>query len=517
MSKHFGLSHSWMYHRRILIIAFLLLQLSILVIGIAYLTSYLPYLYLINLLLALVLSIYMVNNDKVNPSFRMSWLILMCLFPVLGGLLYLFVRLNPHPRRIAIRFEESIARTEPFLRQDPLVLENVRNITPAAVPMTRYLSSQGPYPTYQNTRVQYFAEGQEGVNALFEDLSQAQDYIFMEYFELDPGEMLDELIGILKERVEQGVEVRILYDGFSHVTGLGDSFPEEMEKLGIEAKPFNKLYPFLSTTLNNRDHRKISIIDSKFVYTGGLNLADQYINLTQPYGHWKDAMIRLQGEAVRSYLAIFIQMWESSKNTSSLRPLEEYFEKIIPETSPPQAFCVAYADQPNFTPNLGKSVYADLIHHALDYLYMSSPYLILDDEILSSLLHAAQSGVDVQLIVPHIPDKRIAQLVARTYYPTLLEAGVRIFEYTPGFIHAKLCIVDDVMATVGSYNLDYRSFYLHYECGCLLIGDPVIPNIRADFEETRAFSTEISMEDYKAFPRQERFAGHVLKLFSPLM
>lgn len=517
MPKHFGRYQSWMYHRRILIFAFFLVQALILVVGLGYLTSYLPYLYLINLLLAFVLSVYMVNNDEANPSFRMSWLILMCLFPILGGLVYLLLRLNPRPRHIARRFEAAIEKTRPFLHQDPKVLDRILEVAPSSLPMARFLGAEGPFPTYQNTRTQYFGVGRQGMNALFEDLSRAQDFIFMEYFAVEPGELLDQLVDILEDRAAAGVEIRWLYDGYSHVTGLDPSFPEELAAYGIDAKPFNKLHPFLSTELNNRDHRKISIIDGKIVYTGGLNLADQYVNLTQPYGHWKDAMLRLEGDIVASYLAIFSQMWESSSNTSPLQPLERYFSQVEAVEAPRHAFAAAYADQPNFIPNLGKSVYADLIHHALDYIYMTSPYLILDDQILSNLRHAAQSKVDVQLIVPHVPDKRITQLVARTFYPALIDAGVRVFEYKPGFIHAKLFVVDDVMATVGSYNLDYRSFYLHYESGCLLIGDPAIPEIRADFEETRAYAIEFTMEDYKALPRHERFVGRVLKLFSALM
>lgn len=511
-----------MYHRRASILLLLFLQLCILLLGIIVLTQYMPYLYLINLVLAFGLTIYTINRDNINPSFRIGWLVLMCLFPILGGALYLFIHLNPRPKAIASRMREAIRDTRPWMQQDPAVLAELEKENPIDYGMAYYLSTQGPFPIYRNNNVTYYDDGGDGFEALLANLQKAETYILMEYFIVSPGGLLDRLVAVLAERAAAGVEVRFLYDGYNHITKLDFGFPEEMEKLGIDARPFAPIHPFLSTEQNYRDHRKITVIDGRYAFTGGINLADEYINLVQPYGHWKDVVIRLEGDAVQSFISLFLQMWNTSSYDAPLPTPEHYYKGVTPVAADTDSelrcrFVAPYADTPNTGLNFGKAVYTDIINSARHYVYITSPYLILDDHMRDILAYAARRGVDVQLILPHIPDKRIPFMVARTYYDTLLKSGIRVYEYEPGFIHAKIFVSDDRVATIGTFNMDYRSFYLHYEVGTWLSDCSCVEEIKDDFADLCTQSFEITPTFWQNLPLRERMAGRFFRLFSPLM
>ncbi len=332
---------------------------------------------------------------------------------------------------------------------------------------------------------------------------------------------MDELIGILKERADSGVEIRFMYDGFCHARSLPDDFPNQLKELGIQVRVFEPLSPFLSTDQNNRDHRKITIVDGEVAFTGGVNLADEYVNFVHPYGHWKDVSVKVSGGAVKTFVVLFLQNWHLDGDKRK----DVWEDYIADGTDKPQenqsasekGFVAPYADSPNIPNDIGETVYIDILNQANDYVWIMSPYLILGSVMLKAITYAAKRGVDVKIIIPHIPDKKIPFLIARSFYPELLQAGIKLYEYTPGFIHAKVFVSDDRVATVGSFNMDYRSFYLHYEVGALFTHGTVLKDISNDYENTRQESQEIKLLDYKSFSFTSRTIGKVLRLLGPLM
>ena len=337
----------------------------------------------------------------------------------------------------------------------------------------------------------------------------------MEYFIVETGVMWNAILDILKRKVDEGVEVRFMYDGMCSISLLPYRYPEKLEKMGIQCKMFNPIKPVLSTQQNNRDHRKICVIDGEVAFTGGVNLADEYINEKERFGHWKDTAVMLKGEAVQNFTMMFLQMWNVSE-----RGKEDYAKYLTPKSLDIRrelGFVLPYADSPFDHENIGEQVYFHLLNHAKKYVHIMTPYLILDNEMVTNLTYTAKCGIEVIIIMPHIPDKWYAFAVAQTYYEELISAGVQIYEYTPGFVHAKVFVSDDDTATVGTINLDYRSLYLHFECGAFLFDLPVIEKIDKDFEHTLAECQEMTMADYRKGSIMQKIYGKALKLLAPLM
>jgi len=325
--------------------------------------------------------------------------------------------------------------------------------------------------------------------------------------------MWGRILKILEEKVRQGVEVHIMYDGTCALFRLPYHYPEKLKKLGIKCKMFSPIRPFVSTHYNNRDHRKILVIDGHTAFTGGVNLADEYINRRRLYGHWKDVSVMLQGEAVRSFTLMFLQMWDLTERTEDF---STYLRcDRIPETAP--GYVLPYGDSPMDHERVGEMVYLDIINRARKYVHIMTPYLILDSEMVTALTFAAKRGVDVAIILPHIPDKKYAFALAKTHYRELIEGGVRILEYTPGFVHAKTFVSDDTKAVVGSINLDYRSLYLHFECAAYLCDMPAVMDVEKDFRQTEAQCMAIRLEDLRKEKFYIRAIGWLLKVFAPMM
>ena len=315
----------------------------------------------------------------------------------------------------------------------------------------------------------------------------------------------------------QIVEVRVMYDGMCSIMLLPYGYPSELEKYGIKAKMFAPIRPFLSTNQNNRDHRKIVVIDGKVAFTGGVNLADEYINEKEVYGYWKDTAVKITGEAVRSFTVMYLQMWHVSENGAA-DEYEKYLQNIVfDKPLKDDGFVIPYGEMPTVPTEVAKTVYESLFNTAKKYVHVMTPYFIVEQEFFDTMRYAAQRGVEVKMILPHIPDKKIVYYIARNYYPKLLEAGIQVYEYTPGFVHAKVFSVDGSSATVGTINLDYRSFYHHFECGCYFYDSSVIQNIEADFQRTLEDCQEVTMEYYKKLPLYQKLIGTLFKLIAPLM
>ena len=507
-------------NRSVIIILLLLLQFVLLAISFFMLTQYIHYIYIINLIMSFVLVVFIVNR-KGCPEFKIAWLTFMCLLPVFGILYYLFIELNPKLKRNVANVKSIIDDSAYLLDLNQATLDKIAECVPEHVGLLNYLQKKGPYPVYDNTDVEYYNDGEKAFDAMKTALRNAKTYIFMEYFVVAPGKLLDELIEILNERAEAGVEIRFMYDGLCHAKTLAYDFPLQMKKLGIDVNVFEPFSPFLSSDQNNRDHRKITVVDGEFAFTGGFNLADEYVNFTQPYGHWKDVAVKISGDAVKTFVVLFLQNWHL--NGSKKKDVwKDHINTDLRNSKVEQNVCnggfvTPYADSPNINNEIGETVYLDIINQAKNYVWIMTPYLILGSDVLKAITYATGRGIDVRIIIPHIPDKKIPFLIAKSFYPELIQAGIKIFEYTPGFAHGKIFISDDSIATIGSYNLDYRSFYLNYEVGAWLVNCPAIKDIKHDYMDTLQECKEITMLDYKALPFLSRIMGKAFRIFGPLM
>lgn len=452
-----------------------------------------------------IVMIYILNTRS-DPSIKLSWCVFIALLPLPGAIMYFFNRYNWGSRLSARALGESIRDS---LSHTP---EPTAEIPAEAAGLAKYLQNHGSFSAYGNTAVEYFPLGDDMFPKMLEQLKSAEKFIFMEYFIIVPGKMWDAILEILQEKAHQGVQVRILYDGMNPLANLPDDYPKQLQRLGIECKVFSPVTPFVSTHYNNRDHRKILVIDGHTAFTGGINLQDRYINEETVFGHWKDTGILVRGEAAQGFTMLFLQMWNATERTREFAP----YIRPLPVLDAP-GLVIPYGDIPGDEENVGENVYLTMLNQAQHSAFIMTPYLILDGQMLGALRLAAERGVDVRILLPHIPDKKIAFALAQNHYPELLDAGVKIYEYTPGFVHAKVFLCDDRHAAVGTINLDYRSLYLHYECGAYLYNVPAINDIRTDFEQTFAISQEIDLQSWKKQRFFLRFLGKLLRIFAPLM
>ncbi|MGX7092798.1 cardiolipin synthase [Hutsoniella sourekii] len=509
---------------RVGIIAFLfILQIIWFTIVLTRLTQYSMWLNGLLFIFSIFMILFLIRKNE-SPTYRFSWIMVIALFPLFGGLLYLLIGNKRPAQGMKRSLEDQQESYKNVMDSAPdageLLLERDSRLGLTA----KYLRDYDRMPVYTNTGVDYYPNGESMMDDLLEDLRAAERFIFIEFFIVEYGEMFDAIFEILKQKADQGVDVRFMYDDFGTITRLPKSFDEELEKLGIRALKFNPVKPLLSVAYNTRDHRKFIIIDGKIGYTGGLNLADEYINKVERFGYWKDNMIRIKGPAVWNLTVLFLNMW------NAFYVLDESYEGFVDEQlifeteqmmqEPDQVaaagFVQPFGDSPLDSEALGENIYLEMINYAEDYVYIYTPYLVISDELESALALAAKRGVDVRIMTPGIPDKKIVYRVTRSYYPPLLKAGVRIFEYSPGFLHAKTFVVDDCLASVGTINLDYRSLYLHFEASTILYYHPVISEIKEDFLKSQSQSREVSLKDTKQTLLGEVWDS-VLRLMAPFI
>lgn len=506
------------FGRTIFVVVFLLIQLGILFAGMRWLSEYLIYFYWVYILFGALVVIYILNEDA-NPSFKMAWIVPVLVFPVFGCLFYIFIQLQVTTKLIAKRQKMLAKETEEWLEQKKDTAALLAEADAGEVNLAKYMKQHGGFPVYQNTAVSYFTLGEDKFEALKRELRAAKHFIFLEYFIVEPGIVWDSILEILEEKAKEGVEVRMMYDGMCSLVLLPYHYPKKLQAKGIRCKMFSPIKPALSTHQNNRDHRKIVVIDGHTAFTGGINLADEYMNLKVRFGHWKDTAVMIKGEAVKSFTMMFLQMW----NTTERQPenYERYLCKDMPRRMDGMmrtgGFVMPYGDSPLDNEHVGESVYLDILYRAEKYVHIMTPYLILDHEMEVSLCYAAKRGVETVILMPHIPDKLYAYLLARSYYQELIRAGVQIYEYTPGFVHAKMFASDDKRAVVGTINLDYRSLYLHFECAAYFYQNPVVLDVERDFQETLKKCQKVTLQECRRFPVWKRFAGRALRLFAPLM
>lgn len=467
--------------------------------------------------LAVIILMYILNVRQ-NSSFKLMWIICILVAPVVGVTFYIYTRLQPGTRFISRRVRELIDDEKPFLTPERGVEKRISEASRPEAGIFKYIHEKGNYPVYDNASVKYFPLGEDKFKELVYQLERARDFIFLEYFIVAHGHMWDTILEILTRKAKEGVEVRFMYDGTCELSLLPKNYHKYLRKLGIKCKVFSPMMPFLTTHQNNRDHRKIVVIDGHTAFTGGINLADEYINEKMRFGHWKDTAIMIKGQAVNSFTLMFLQMWniDEKKGENYGRYMYDGDHTLEPYMRN-GGYIAPYGDSPFDNEEVGEKVYLDIFNKAEDYVHVMTPYLILDEEMVNAIIFASQRGVDVKIMLPHIPDKKYAYWLARTYYSELISEGVEIYEYIPGFIHAKSFTSDGEKAVVGTINLDFRSLYLHFECAAYMWRNPAVLDVEADFQETLKKCKKITLKDCKEYSKLYKILGRTLRLVAPLM
>lgn len=499
-------------------IVLIAIQLGWFVVFLFKLTKYSIPLEIFFTVLSLLIVMVLVKSDE-NPTYKTAWVILIMAIPLAGGLLYITAgnkRPSKHLRQKLDGTREALA---PHLTQNPAVTQALKEKNIRAASSMNYLCGENNFPVYQNTDTTYYALGDDLYKDLLVSLESAQHFIFMEYFIIrQPSVVWDAIFDILKRKVAQGVIVRLIYDDMGSMFLVTPEFQKMLEQNGIACIAFNPFIPIASLIMNNRNHRKMTIIDGHTVFTGGINLSDEYINLTHPHGHWKDTGVRLFGGATWNFTIMFLEFWhafclkDADEDVTQFQPQKWHPEEFPSDES---GFIQPFCDSPLDNEPISERVYSDILAQASDYVYIYTPYLVIDDVMKTALYAAAKRGVDVRIVTPGIPDKKLVYRLTRSYYPPLLRAGVRIFEYTPGFMHAKSFVADDKLGVIGTINMDCRSLYLHFECGVYFYNDPVIYDLKQDVQETFEKSREVQLSDC----RQGLWGSlldSILRLFAPL-
>jgi cardiolipin synthase len=464
--------------------------------------------------LSIVVCVHILNKTE-KSAYKLTWIFLILMIPIFGGALYIIFLLQSNPRMLRRYFERISRHIEPYFYLPGDSLPSLTAEDRDFLPQARYLQKYAGFPVYIHTQAEYLPSGEAFFKKIQEELEKAERYIFLEFFILKPGQVLDTVLSILEAKAQAGLDVRLIYDDLGCFMSLPPNFIRQMEKKGIKCMVFNAFRPILSSLQNNRDHRKIICIDGKLAFTGGVNLADEYINVVKRFGHWKDAAVMLRGEAAWSLTLIFLQMWNLEPQRKEDCPaLYPWKDVKCPVES--DGFVQPYADSPLDDENVGEHVYIKIINNAKDYVYINTPYLVVDDNLISALTLAAKSGVDVRIMTPHRWDKKIVAIASRSYYRQLISAGVKVYEYTSGFNHSKTFVSDDRLATIGTTNLDFRSLYLHFECGVLLYRAAAVQAVKEDFLSTLPLCCEITLADCTRNVFQ-RVVPDVLRIFAPLM
>lgn len=500
--------------RLIFVFLSVLFQVGWLLFLVLKLNRYSTWIYLLTIILTLFLVLHLYNK-KTPMGFKLPWVMIMLAFPVLGVSLYLLVGRSDITKGMRKRLEIIDRKLLKWIPQDEAVMEELEQENFFIANQMSYVSRHAKFPVYKNTDVTFYKDASDGFEAQLVELEKAEKFIFMEYHAIEDAVSFGRMKEILAKKAAEGVDVRVIYDDVGSVGFINPVFVKRMENHGIRCRVFNPLVPFLNIFMNNRDHRKITVIDGKIGFTGGYNLADKYFNLEHPYGHWKDTGVKLCGEAVRNLTFMFLEMWNAMSKEEP-EDVSAFFPDVSYEAEE-QCFVQPYADSPLDNELVGENVYMNILKMAKSYVYFTTPYLIISEEMERELTMAAKRGIDVRIITPGIPDKKAVFEVTRSNYEELVKAGVRIYEYTPGFIHAKECICDDELAATGTINMDYRSLYLHFENGVLLYQCQAVKDMKADYEETLKLCHEVT-EEYKGkIPTKTRLYRNFLRLFAPLL
>jgi len=500
-------------HRRLSIALLILIQIAFLIVVVSFGAGVHQFVsHILNLIsLGVLLHIIIKQNKGAN---KLVWAVTILIFPIFGGLLYLLFKFQSSTAKLSKQYKNIRKAVDNFRVTDEDAYARSLSEIPYYQNHIKYLQECARFPIFDAAETEYLSPGEAKFDRLKSELAHAERFIFIEYFIISEGKMWGEILEILKEKAAAGVEVRVMYDDMGCFLTLPKNYKAELESFGIKCTVFNPFRPIFSVLQNNRDHRKIFVIDGKVAFTGGTNLADEYINEIVRFGHWKDASVMIRGRAVASFTLMFLEMWSSANQTN-----EDYSEYMRePESLPAleRGFVQPYADTPMDGEDVSEQVYFHIINSARNYLYICTPYFIVDDSMVLALTRAAKSGVDVRIMTPHIPDKKLIFMTTKSYFGELIAGGVKVYEYTNGFVHSKTFVADDEVASVGTANLDFRSLYMHFECGAMLYNTDSVLSVRDDFLKTLEVCREITAEDCKTNIFVRIFRS-ILRLFAPIM
>lgn len=512
-----GIMHL-IFSRFLLFFILILLQVFLVVALYGYLENLLPYTTVIHMVFTFAMVLYLFNSGM-DSSAKLTWMFLIALFPFTGSVLLFFTRFNFGHRALKEKVHENLLESRSVLSEDLSALRYLESEDPAEKALHAYLNRNGSFPVYTGTSCTYYPSGEEAFHALLQALSKAKRYIFLEFFIIEEGLLWGQVLEILIKKAREGVDVRILYDGMNEVFHVPSGYDRLLQREGIAAKIFAPIRPTVSSHYNYRDHRKILVIDGVTAFTGGMNLSDEYINETPRFGYWKDCALRLTGPAANSFTLMFLQLWNVGESSSDYSPCRlnaplSFSEE--PSSARPEGAVIPFSDCPLDSDKVGETVFLDILYRATRYVHIMTPYLILDGELEAALKYAAARGVEVSLILPGIPDKKTAYALAKSHYASLLSSGVKIYEFVPGFVHAKVMISDDLRAVVGTINLDYRSLYHHFECAAYLYKTPCLRDIENDFASVLSHCRRVTAETIRRERLLYKIGGKLLKLAAPL-
>lgn len=496
-----------------LIVLLLLIKIWFVISLLIYFRDYSPYYFTVNAILSISISLFIINSRDFDPTSKITWLMLISALPLFGSAFFCYTKSDLGFRALKFQFGRIMKDTHGIISQQEDVIEKLKEESPDTALLAHYIRRSGHHPVYDNCDVRYFPLGEEKFRRMLTELEKAESFIMLEYFIIDEGYMWGRILDILARKAKQGVDVMVMYDGSNEFTTLPRDYAKRLQRLGIKCKVFAPATPFVSTHYNYRDHRKILVIDNKTAFTGGVNLADEYINRYEKYGHWKDTAVMIKGDAVKSFTLMFLQMWNIGGQKADINR----YVTMPSDSYSNNGYVIPYGDSPLDRDKLGRRVYMDIINRANRYVYIMTPYLILDGEMETAIRFAAERGVDVRIILPGIPDKKTPYALAKTHYSSLLESGVKIYEYTPGFVHAKVFVSDDTKAVVGTINLDYRSLYHHFEDAVYMYKADCIPDILEDFQNTQQVCAQVTKTTLRKIPLRTKLTGQLLKIVAPLM
>ena len=498
--------------RAIVIGLSVLLQVAIIIYFSIWLSSYYV-LFQIGMSILAIIVIFSIYGKKGNYEYKFRWVIIVAITPIIGTCLYFLLGEINGSSVIKRQFAKIKEHTESTLEDKEGVLESLNEENHDLYGQAYYLQKFANFPVYKNTDVKYFGDTCDALESLLNDMESAEKYIFMEYHAIEDATVWRRIERILENKASAGVDVRVVFDDIGSMTFIDRSFVRRLRRKNIKCRSFNPMIPVISVFMNNRDHRKITVVDGKVAHTGGYNIADEYFNFTHPYGEWKDSGVRVEGEAVNSFIAIFMQIWNVTQR--NYENPEDYMLADYKVNG--EGYVIPYCDSPLDNDDIGKDVYLNILKSAKNYVYITTPYLIIDEETKNEIILCAKRGVDIRIVTPGIPDKKFVYSITRSYYYELAASGVRIYEYTPGFLHAKQFLCDDRIATVGTINLDFRSLFLHFENGCLFAGCSAINDVKADFEQLFDDSKEVTETAKQKAKLSVRFKRKAVQLLGPLL
>ena len=505
---------SFMFKRLFLVASIIIAQISLLVLIISFASQETFYAYIFFHVVSFVVVVFIVSNNE-NPSFKITWIIAIMLMPLVGGFFYILFgnkRLSGKLRGITKKFLEQTRKNMP---SNTAAEEKLWESSPALAMQCRYVHNMSGYPVWEDHFSEYYTAGEIMFESMLREMAGARRYIFLEYFIVAPGYMWDRLFEVLKQKAGEGVEVRLMYDDLGCIKTMTRRHEKSIRQAGIKLCVFNPFRPHLSSTQNYRDHRKLCIVDGIAAFCGGINIADEYINHYEKHGHWKDTGVLIKGPSVWGFTFMFLQLWRLHTQQEEVS-CEIYRAQSFPELPPARGFVQTFGDSPLDRVNVTQTAYHNILSRATKYVYITTPYLVIDYETESIICAAAQSGIDVRIITPYKYDKWYVHILTRAHYARLINSGVRIYEYSPGFMHGKTYVSDDKVCMVGTCNMDFRSFFLHFECSAAFYESDTVLQVRDDFLNCLKVSREITLEESLQAPLRLRALRSILKLFAPL-